>query len=139
VKRVANNAEIIGPRANRRKNNNPQFINHIEVYDNHPNPKYPVPGCQQRALGFSLKRCDLHSQCCVLDGNGLMSAKEQSDESEYRQKKDCHVSDSFHPSTCQSTRYERLDIGKILDPECRSALEVSRRRLAYTDEARFTC
>jgi hypothetical protein len=73
------------------------------------NPKYPVPGCQQRTLAFSLKGCELDSECCVLDGNGLMSAKEQSDESEYRQKKDWHISDSFHPPTCQSTRYERID------------------------------
>jgi hypothetical protein len=30
VKRVANNAEVIGSRGNRSKNNNPQLINHIE-------------------------------------------------------------------------------------------------------------
>jgi len=47
-------------------------------------PKYPVQVCQQRALPFSLKRCDLHSQRCVLHGNRLMSAEEQSDESKHQ-------------------------------------------------------
>jgi len=53
--------------------------------------------------------CYLHSQRCVLDGNGLMSAEEQSDESKHEQKKDWHVSDSFYPSPCQSTLYARTE------------------------------
>jgi hypothetical protein len=48
-------------------------------------PKYPVQGRQQRVLPFSLKRRDLHSQRCVLDGNRLMSAEEQADESKHEQ------------------------------------------------------
>jgi hypothetical protein len=72
-------------------------------------PKYPVQGRQQRALPFSLKRRDLHSQRCVLDGNRLMSAEEQADESKHEQQKHWHVSDSFHPSRCQSTRYARTE------------------------------
>jgi len=34
-----------------------------------------------------------------------MSAEEQSEESKHQQQKHWHVSDSFHPSPCQSTRY----------------------------------
>jgi hypothetical protein len=48
-------------------------------------PKYPIQGRQHGALPFSLKRCDLHSQRCVLDGNRLMSAEEQADESKHEQ------------------------------------------------------
>ena len=47
-------------------------------------PKYPVQGRQQGALPFSLKRRDLHSQRCVLDGNHLMPAEEQADESKHQ-------------------------------------------------------
>jgi hypothetical protein len=49
-------------------------------------PKYPVQGCQQRALSLSLKRRDLHSQRCVLDGNRLMSGEEQAEESKHEHK-----------------------------------------------------
>src|SRR5947199_2039089 len=38
-----------------------------------------------------------------------MSAEEQSDESKHQQKKGWHASHSFQPSTCQSTRYERIE------------------------------
>jgi hypothetical protein len=72
-------------------------------------PKYSVEGRQQRALPFSSKRRDLHSQRCVLDRNDLISAEEQADESKHEQEKHCHVSDSFHPSRCQSTRYARTE------------------------------
>ena len=72
-------------------------------------PKYSVQGRQQRALPFSLKRRDLHSQRRVLDGNRLMSVEEQADESKHEQQKHWHVSDSFHPSRCQSTRYARTE------------------------------
>jgi hypothetical protein len=44
-------------------------------------PKHPVKGRQNGALLLSLKRRYLHSQRRVLDGNGLMAAEEQSEES----------------------------------------------------------
>ena len=72
-------------------------------------PKYSVPGCEQRALPFALKRRALQSQRCVLNGNRRMSAEEQADESKNEQQKHWHVFDSFHPSRCQSTRYARTE------------------------------
>ena len=47
-------------------------------------PEYPIQG-GQRALPFSLKRRDLHSQRCILHSNRLMSAEEQADESKHQQ------------------------------------------------------
>jgi hypothetical protein len=38
-----------------------------------------------------------------------MSAEEQAHESKHEQQKHWHVSDSFHPSRCQSTRYARTE------------------------------
>jgi hypothetical protein len=49
------------------------------------NPKHPVKGRQKRALLLSLKRGYLHSESCVLDGNGLMAAEEQPEESKHQQ------------------------------------------------------
>jgi hypothetical protein len=49
------------------------------------NPKHPVKGRQKRALLLSLKRGYLHSENCVLDGNGLMAAEEQPEESKHQQ------------------------------------------------------
>jgi phosphoketolase len=62
-----------------------------------------------------LKRCYLHSQRCVLDGNRLMSAEEQADESKREQKEHWHLSDSFHPSRCQSMPHPRTDFGERQD------------------------
>ncbi len=49
------------------------------------NPKHPVKGRQNRALLSSLKCRYLHSERCVLDGNDLMAAEEQSEESKHQQ------------------------------------------------------
>ena len=49
------------------------------------NPKHPVKGRQNRALLSSLKCHHLHSERCVLDGNDLMAAEEQSEESKHQQ------------------------------------------------------
>jgi hypothetical protein len=49
------------------------------------NPKHPVKGRQKRTLLLSLKCRYLHSQGRVLDGNGLMAAEEQSEESKHQQ------------------------------------------------------
>jgi hypothetical protein len=48
-------------------------------------PKHPVKRRQKRALLLSLKCRYLHSESCVLDGNGLMAAEEQSKESKDQQ------------------------------------------------------
>jgi hypothetical protein len=58
------------------------------------NPNHPVKGGQNRALLLSLKCRDLHSERCVLDGNGLMAAEEQSEESKHQHQEGWHVSDS---------------------------------------------
>jgi hypothetical protein len=39
------------------------------------NPKHPVKGGQHRTLALSLECRELHSEGCVLDGNGLMAAQ----------------------------------------------------------------
>ena len=49
------------------------------------NPKHPVKGRQNRALLSSLKCRYLHSERCVLDGNDLMAAEEESEESKHQQ------------------------------------------------------
>jgi hypothetical protein len=48
-------------------------------------PKHAVKGGQNWALLLSLKCPYLHSKRCVLDGNGLMAAEEQSEESKHQQ------------------------------------------------------
>jgi len=49
------------------------------------NPKHPVKRRQKRALLLSLKCRYLHSERCVLAGNRLMAAEQQSEESEDQQ------------------------------------------------------
>jgi hypothetical protein len=66
------------------------------------NPKHPVKGRQNRALLSSLKCRYLHSERCVLDGNDLMAAEEQSEESKHQNKKTgmCPIL-SLHPPHSQ--------------------------------------
>jgi len=49
------------------------------------NPKHPVKGRQKGTLLLSLKCRYLHSESCVLDGNRLMAAEEQPEESNDQQ------------------------------------------------------
>jgi len=49
------------------------------------NPKHPVKGRQKRTLVLSLKCGYLQSESCVLYGNSLMAAEQQSEESKHQQ------------------------------------------------------
>jgi hypothetical protein len=98
-------------------------------------PKYPVQGGQQGALPFSLKRSYLHSQCCVLDDNRLMSAEEQTDESKREQKKDWHISDCFHPSPLRVNRLRADTILANHRASCSSRSTSSPRTTTEPDSA----
>ena len=49
------------------------------------NPKHTVKGRQNWAFFLALKCRYLHSERCVLEGNDLMAAEEQSEESKHQQ------------------------------------------------------
>jgi hypothetical protein len=83
-------------------------------------PKYPVQGRQQRALPFSSKRRDLHSQRYVLDGNGLMSAEEQADESKHEQPKALACLRFFPSIPLPVTRYAWTEYGEPQGPRAES-------------------
>ena len=62
---------------------------------------------QKGSLTFSLKGRELQPQGGIFDGDGLVTAQQESDESKDRQEKGWHVLQLFGPIHSESTCYER--------------------------------
>jgi hypothetical protein len=54
-------------------------------------PKYSIEGRQNGLLTFSLEGRELQPQGSIFDGDGLVTAQQESDESKDRQQKGWHV------------------------------------------------
>jgi hypothetical protein len=67
------------------------------------NPKQPIQARQSWALTFSLEGLELHSQSDILEGNGLVTAQDQSNESNERQQQGWHLCMLLHTSVYQQT------------------------------------
>ena len=64
-------------------------------------PKHSIEGRQNGSLTFSLQSRELESQGSIFDGDGLLTAQQESDESKDRQEKGWHVLRLFVPKSFQ--------------------------------------
>ena len=58
-------------------------------------PEQPIEGGQHRSFPLSPEGCELQPERSVFDGNGLVAAQQEANESNHRQKKGWHVSRLF--------------------------------------------
>jgi hypothetical protein len=58
-------------------------------------PEEPIERGQQGSFPFSPEGCELQPESSIFDGNGLVSAQQETNESNHRQKKGWHVSRLF--------------------------------------------
>lgn len=58
-------------------------------------PEQPIEGSQHRSFPLVPESCELQPERSVFDGNGLVAAQQESNESNERQKKGWHVSRFF--------------------------------------------
>jgi hypothetical protein len=64
-------------------------------------PKHSIEGRQNGSLTFSLEGGELQPQGSIFDGDGLVTAQQESDESKDRQEKGWHVLRLFGPNPFQ--------------------------------------
>jgi hypothetical protein len=55
------------------------------------NPEQSIEDCQERSASLSLERGELHPESGILEGNGLVAAQQESNESNEAQQKGWHL------------------------------------------------
>ena len=72
-------------------------------------PEQPIEEGQHRSFPLSPEGCELQPERSVFDGNGLVAAQQEANESNHRQKKGWHVSRLFAFIRLKSTCYGRME------------------------------
>src|SRR5215472_6855465 len=68
-------------------------------------PKHSIEGCQNGSLTFSLEGHELQPQRGIFDGDGLVTAEEESDKPDNGEKEFGHLYKCSLPPCSLSTRY----------------------------------